>query len=66
MSTPAWIEWLHSAEEIFEGGDTKTLLDRAIRARGTADEVILSYAILKELRALRRALVPLKKMKRTR
>jgi hypothetical protein len=58
MAAPAWIEWLQGAQKVFEGSDTNALLDRAIRARGTADEVILSYAVLQELRALRRDLTP--------
>jgi hypothetical protein len=56
MDAPAWIAWLRGAEQVFEGGDTEALLDRAIRARGTADEVVLSYAILKELQTLRQVL----------
>lgn len=58
MRVPAWIVWLQGAKKVFEGEDTNALLDRAIRARGTVDEVILSYAVLQELRALRRDLAP--------
>ena len=48
--------WLESAEQVYAGEDEAKLLDRAMRVKGDVDRVVIEFAILRELRAIRAAL----------
>jgi hypothetical protein len=54
--------WLKSIEQIYGGEDEATVFDRATRMKGDVDRVVIEYAILKELEAIRALLKSLKEL----
>ena len=48
--------WLEFIDTIFDGEDDAQLYERALRARGDVDKLVLAYLTYRELRAIRRLL----------
>lgn len=46
-------QWLEQAAEAYDGEDTKTLVQRALRFHATLDGMVFQHAILSELKAIR-------------
>ena len=44
MAAPAWMDWWHGTTEVFEGTSIEAVLDRALRSRGIADELLIADA----------------------
>jgi len=47
-------KWLIQLEKTYRSSDDETFATRLAGWRGTADRVVLTFALLEELRALRR------------
>ncbi len=58
MGTPAFEKWLDRAGEVYEDtGDTATsLVDRTLRAKAATDQLVFSFAQVKLLERIAKAL----------
>lgn len=54
--------WRETMMKIYDGEDETALFDRATRLKGDVDRVVIEYAILKELEAIRALLKSLKEL----
>jgi hypothetical protein len=54
--------WLKNMEKIYGGEDEAAVFDRATRMKGDVDRVVIEFAILKELEAIRALLKSLKEL----